>query len=97
MASGTPVYSVCGILCGQLNSASSNITKKLIKIPIFRRKWVFFGAAGRIRTADLILTKKPSAVLRNTHSYYIVPRSACPARLCKVGASLFVLAHTRSV
>ena len=30
---------------------------------------MLFGAAGRIRTADLILTKKPWMLLRCTHSY----------------------------
>ena len=29
---------------------------------------ILFGAAGRIRTADLILTKKPWLLLRRTHS-----------------------------
>ena len=29
---------------------------------------MLFGAAGRIRTADLILTKKPWTLLRRTHS-----------------------------
>ena len=34
---------------------------------------MFSGAAGRIRTADLILTKKPSCFLVSTHSCQEIP------------------------
>ena len=58
--SGTPLRSVCGILCGQRKSAKSYSAQKLQKAKENTRNPRDFrcnsGAAGRIRTADLILT-----------------------------------------
>ena len=60
----------------------------------FRRKrkkpWksrLFTGAAGRIRTADLILTKKPWTLLRRAHSYRISPSNL----LCYKGLEILLV------
>ena len=49
---------------------------------------MLFGAAGRIRTADLILTKKPWLLLRRTHSCR--ERTSNPLR-CKGLEALIML------
>ena len=46
----------------------------------------FRGAAGRIRTADLILTKNITSVLPGTHSFPSVPASPCTASLSLLAA-----------
>ena len=48
---------------------------------------MLFGAAGRIRTADLILTKKPWMLLRRTHSYQ--GRTSNP--LCCKGLEVLIM------
>ena len=42
---------------------------------------MLFGAAGQIRTADLILTKRPKHILRSTHSSLYVSCNPCAARV----------------
>ena len=57
-------------------SASSKTSSKCIFATKKHRKpkfSVLFGAAGRIRTADLILTQKPSCFLVSTHSCQGIP------------------------
>ena len=55
------------------------IIKNVLKVHFYRKKHrkpkfsMLFGAAGRIRTADLILTKKPSCFLVSTHSCQGIP------------------------
>jgi len=62
--SGTPLFSVCGILCGQLNSASSNITKKLIKIPISEENGYFLELLGRFELPTSSLPSRPKNFFR---------------------------------
>ncbi len=58
---GALIFPVCGLFCGQNSDlkfqASQKVTKSKIKPPFSTEKSGFCGAAGRIRTADLILTK----------------------------------------
>ena len=58
---GEPFFSVCGWLCGQTQIQKSKSAGKVLKYkknPAFPTgKTGLSGAAGRIRTADLILTK----------------------------------------
>ena len=46
-----------------------------------------YGAAGRIRTADLILAKKPWTLLRRAHSYRITPSNL----LCYKGLEILLV------
>ena len=55
--------------------------KKALKIKAFT------GAAGRIRTADLILAKKPWTLLRRAHSYRITPSNL----LCYKGLEILLV------
>ena len=72
-ASGTPLCSVCGILCGQQNCTKSYSAKKVVKNKRKHPKSEDFrcysGAAGRIRTADLILTKDALYLLSYSSSF----------------------------
>ena len=66
-----PRISACGSGCG--STLTHTLThrlnwSKVKKKSCFLSKTGLFGAAGRIRTADLILTKKPWTLLRRTHS-----------------------------
>ena len=58
---GEPFFSVCGWLCGQIQIQKFKPAEKVLKHkknPAFPAgKTGLSGAAGRIRTADLILTK----------------------------------------
>ena len=58
---GEPFFSVCGYLCGQTQIQKFKSARKVLKYkknPAFPTgKTGLSGAAGRIRTADLILTK----------------------------------------
>ena len=62
-APGGPVVSVCGEMYGQTQKREFESPKIVIhskgKDRFSAEKRSFFGAAGRIRTADLILTKRP--------------------------------------
>ena len=55
------LFPVCGLFCGQKQKPKLKPAKIVIKSKenthFLRKKWVFCGAAGQIRTADLILTK----------------------------------------
>ena len=57
---GALIFSVCGLFCGQSPNpkfqASQKVMKNKVKPPFSTEKSGFRGAAGRIRTADLILT-----------------------------------------
>ena len=55
--------------------------KNKVKPPFSTEKSGFRGAAGRIRTADLILTKRPKHILRSTHSSLYVSCNPCAARV----------------
>ena len=58
---GEPFFSVYGCLCGQTQIQKFKSAEKVLihkKNPAFpKEKAELYGAAGRIRTADLILTK----------------------------------------
>ena len=58
---GEPFFPVCGWLCGQIQIQKFKVVEKMLKYkknPAFPTgKTGLSGAAGRIRTADLILTK----------------------------------------
>ena len=65
-----PFFSVCGCLCGHAQIQKFKSTKKVLKNPAFpKEKAGLSGAAGRIRTADLILT--------NCHGNIFYIFSAC--------------------
>jgi len=70
---GEPFFSVCGWLCGQIQIQKIKAVKKVLKYkknPAFPAgKTGLSGAAGRIRTADLILT--------NCHGNIFYIFSAC--------------------
>ena len=55
------LFSVCGLLCGQTQKRKFELPKIVTNIKekdrFSGKKRSFPGAAGRIRTADLILTK----------------------------------------
>ena len=57
------LFSVCGLLCGQTQKRKFELPKIVTNIKgkdrFSGKKRSFPGAAGRIRTADLILTKRP--------------------------------------
>ena len=57
------LFPVCGWFCGQRQEPKFKPPKIVAKnkqnTRFSREKRVFYGAAGRIRTADLILTKRP--------------------------------------
>ena len=58
---GEPFFSVCGCLCGHTQIQKFKLSEKVLenkKNPAFsKEKAGLSGAAGQIRTADLILTK----------------------------------------
>ena len=82
---GALIFSVCGLFCGQSPNrefqASQKVMKNKVKPPFSTEKSGFCGAAGRIRTADLILTKRPKHILRSTHSSLYVSCNPCAARV----------------
>ena len=82
---GALIFSVCGLFCGQSPNpkfqASQKVMKNKVKPPFSTEKSGFRGAAGRIRTADLILTKRPKHILRSTHSSLYVSCNPCAARV----------------
>ena len=57
------LFPVCGWFCGQRQEPKFKppkiVAKSTQNARFSREKRVFYGAAGRIRTADLILTKRP--------------------------------------
>ena len=79
------LFSVCGLLCGQTQKRKFELPKIVTNIKgkdrFSGKKRSFPGAAGRIRTADLILTNTPRLMLRSTHSFPYIPRSPCAARV----------------
>ena len=70
---GEPFFSVCGCLCGQIQIQKIKAVKKVLKYkknPAFpKEKAGLSGAAGRIRTADLILTKDALYLLSYSSKY----------------------------
>ena len=63
LASEACLFPVCGLFCGQRQKPKFKPVKTVIKSKekdhFSDEKRSFSGAAGRIRTADLILTKRP--------------------------------------
>ena len=72
-ALGGRLFPVCGLFCGQRQEPkfkpSKIVAKSKENTHFSREKWVFCGAAGRIRTADLILTKDALYLLSYSSMY----------------------------
>ena len=79
------LFPVCGLFCGQRQKLKFKppeiVAKSKENVRFSSKKRTFCGAAGRIRTADLILTKRPKHILRSTHSSLYVSCNPCAARV----------------
>ena len=93
---GEPFFSVCGWLCGQTQIQKSKSAGKVLKYkknPAFPTgKTGLSGAAGRIRTADLILTNS----LRTSRSLIYKPFWAFLPRKDEASRPLFSVVSARS-